>query len=522
MAGVAAFESQVVSVADIDAGALVYQPPENETGTGYRGFSFRVHDSGGTSAGGVNIDPTANQINFDLPGVNDPPLLLSNGATVAEGDAIIIDSTMLYGADSDDPNPDDLVVTVTRLPAHGELTVAGSVVSVGDQFTLQSILDEALRYEHDESETSADQFGVSLRDGGEDGAQSADGNFELSITEVIDPAPVVTPDELLLAFGQSFNSLSGDVLASGFSGLNGDAFIASTQFNVSLEEAPSHGAVVLNQDGTFIYEHDGSRIYKDQFSYRVTNEDGIFTIATVSIVIEPPVNAAFGSETEMPGADADETEAPQQRPVPEAGKAKPNKPSGRPPAEISSATAQSFTPVFGRTIEATRDSDVAAFFELRNIQVIEGIERPLYRDTADITAVTQHNKSEILKGSGLQPVGVSITEIIFDVYVPTAREVVDNPYFIEGLRDADEAIEEARPGQRYAISEELVLGASLSMSIGLVSWALRGGAVFASLMTAGPLWWGMDITKVAVPSSTKEKEPKTPREDNQKLEGMFD
>jgi hypothetical protein len=520
LAGIEVFESQVVSVSDIDAGALTYRPPENETGTGYRGFSFQVHDSGGTSDNGVNIDPVANQINFDLPGINDSPALIANGATVAEGDSVVIDSTMLFGTDPDDPNPQDLTLTITSLPAHGELTINGLVAGIGDQFNLQSLLDEVLVYQHDESETSADQFGVSLADGGEDGAQSADGLFQLNITEVIDAALVVAPDELLLPFGQSFSSVDGDLLQSGYSSLNSDAFMATTRFQVSLEQPPVHGVVELNADGTFVYVHDGSRIYEDQFSYRVTNEDGVFTIATVSIVIEPPIESAFGTKVEItvPEVEEEDDEKPEAAATEKLAEKEKNKVVEKPLTDTGE-----FAPVFARAVDATRDTDVASFFEFREIETIDSTVQTLNRGVAEIAAVKQHNRTELLSGSALQPIGVASLEVWFEVYVPTAREVVENPYFLEGLSSYGEELEETNSNPQIRISEELVLGASLSLSIGLVSWALRGGAVFASLMTAGPLWWGMDITKMAVPVSDKQKKEKNSgRDDNQRLEGMFD
>ena len=150
-----------------------------------------VHDDAGTDNGGADIDPTPNFISFDLPGVNDAPLLLSEGATVAEGNEIVITDEMLFGADADDPDPMELSLTITRLPENGVLLLSGAALGVGDTLTLQAIVDQQLSYIHDESETSADAFGVTLRDGGEDGSQPVSGDFNFIVTEVIDPAPEV-------------------------------------------------------------------------------------------------------------------------------------------------------------------------------------------------------------------------------------------------------------------------------------------------------------------------------------------
>lgn len=180
--GTEATVGQEVPVSLIDAGLLVYTPPLNETGTGYNGLGFKVRDSGGTDNGGIDTDPTERFISFDVPGVNDPPRLISEGGTVDEGAELTLTSAMLFGADADDPEPQELTITITSLPDHGALRLAGDVLSVGDQFTLAEIESLALSYLHDESETSQDSFGVSLADGGEDGAQPVNGIFELLLS----------------------------------------------------------------------------------------------------------------------------------------------------------------------------------------------------------------------------------------------------------------------------------------------------------------------------------------------------
>ncbi|MGZ9098168.1 MAG: cadherin-like domain-containing protein [Brevundimonas sp.] len=80
---------QVVSVADIDAGRLTYEPAADENGDGAADFTFQVQDDGGTA--GVGDDDTAdvaNTFTFDITPVNDAPELtgFSVSLTVTEGD----------------------------------------------------------------------------------------------------------------------------------------------------------------------------------------------------------------------------------------------------------------------------------------------------------------------------------------------------------------------------------------------------------------------------------------------------
>ena len=58
--GVAVDAGDVVSVADIAAGNLVFTPAANANGTAYASFTFQVQDNGGTANGGVDLDQSAN------------------------------------------------------------------------------------------------------------------------------------------------------------------------------------------------------------------------------------------------------------------------------------------------------------------------------------------------------------------------------------------------------------------------------------------------------------------------------
>src|SRR5438552_1316837 len=60
--GVAVTLNQSVSVADSNAGLLVFAPDANENGTSYASFGFKVQDDGGTANAGVDTDPVANTI----------------------------------------------------------------------------------------------------------------------------------------------------------------------------------------------------------------------------------------------------------------------------------------------------------------------------------------------------------------------------------------------------------------------------------------------------------------------------
>ena len=55
-----------VSAADVAAGRLTFLPAAGASGNGHASFTFQVRDDGGTANGGVNLDPSANTITFDV------------------------------------------------------------------------------------------------------------------------------------------------------------------------------------------------------------------------------------------------------------------------------------------------------------------------------------------------------------------------------------------------------------------------------------------------------------------------
>lgn len=73
--GITVSAGQFVSRTDIDAGRLQFTPATNAHGAIYSSFGFRVRDDGGTTEGGIDLDPVTNTITFDVTSVNDVPTL---------------------------------------------------------------------------------------------------------------------------------------------------------------------------------------------------------------------------------------------------------------------------------------------------------------------------------------------------------------------------------------------------------------------------------------------------------------
>ncbi|MDH3439701.1 MAG: FG-GAP-like repeat-containing protein [Gammaproteobacteria bacterium] len=103
-------------------------------------------------------------------------------------------------------------------------------------------------------------------------------------------APFVSDDAAVVVRGGTVSVLtngSNNVLANDWD-FEGDPMTAS------LTKESKHGTVILNEDGTFVYQHDGSDKDKDEFKYRAFDGTGLSREARVKIDIEvPPNNPPF-------------------------------------------------------------------------------------------------------------------------------------------------------------------------------------------------------------------------------------
>ncbi|HZV53953.1 MAG TPA: tandem-95 repeat protein, partial [Rhodocyclaceae bacterium] len=126
--GVAVTAGQFVSVADINAGKLVFTPALSANGAGYASFTFQVQDDGGIANGGTDLDQSPNIITINVTPVNDPPVNTVPGAqTVAEDTALAIGGLSVNDVDGN--------LTTTRLTVlDGTLNVnlaGGATISAG-------------------------------------------------------------------------------------------------------------------------------------------------------------------------------------------------------------------------------------------------------------------------------------------------------------------------------------------------------------------------------------------------------
>ncbi len=138
--GAAVSSGQSVSVADINAGRLVFTPAADASGTGYASFSFQVQDDGGTANGGIDLDASPHTLTVNVSAVNDAPAGADNTVTTTEDTAYVFSAADFGFSDAaDSPANNFSVVRIGTLPAAGTLTNNGAAVSSGQSVSVADI-----------------------------------------------------------------------------------------------------------------------------------------------------------------------------------------------------------------------------------------------------------------------------------------------------------------------------------------------------------------------------------------------
>ena len=188
--GVAVSAGQSVAVADISAGALVFQPATNANGAAYARFTFQVQDSGGTANGGQDTDPIPNTVTISVTAVNDPPVAGNDAFTTNEDTAL---SGSVLANDSDVEGP--LAVSLAAGPANGSLVPEP---------------DGTFTYTPAANFNGADGFSYIVTDG--DGA-TAGATVTIAVTPVNDP-PVAGNDIWAVSIASTIAVATSALLAN--------------------------------------------------------------------------------------------------------------------------------------------------------------------------------------------------------------------------------------------------------------------------------------------------------------------
>jgi hypothetical protein len=241
------------SIAVGDLGGLVFTPVGNNTGT----FTFQVQDNGGTSNGGVDTDPIAN--NFTITQNVAPTVTAGGTLNYAENDGpTVIDSTIAI-TDTDSPDMAGAKVAITTGFAIQDVldfTASGGITGLYDaptgvltltgtasQAAYETVL-ESVTYRNTSDNPSTAQRTVSytVNDGF---VESAAGTATVNVTASND-APLITPTGGSTAYIENAAAVTVD---GTLTVTDPDSSIVSAQVRVSVGFQTGDSLNFVDQNG---------------------------------------------------------------------------------------------------------------------------------------------------------------------------------------------------------------------------------------------------------------------------------
>ncbi len=230
-------------------------------------------------------------IMFDVADVADAPAGSDSFLATNHKDALVISSGQ-FGFDDANDGDQLAAVLITDTPVSGTLMLQGNPLTAGAIVEHSEIERQQLRYQPDSltvgSVTDTIRFRlIDTGDVGNGGSNESEEINTISILVTNNHAPLAVPDSITVDEAGSVSVLLSD--ATSITANDYDPDTPISQLVVQLVQAPLHGSLLLNPDGTFVYRHDGSETLYDSFSYRVADseitEDDNRSIARVEITI---------------------------------------------------------------------------------------------------------------------------------------------------------------------------------------------------------------------------------------------
>ena len=191
---------------------------------------------------------------------------------ILEGGKLIInaDSGVLHN--DNDQNPLDPVTVVPPIP-----------LTSPQYGVLNLFANGSFDYVHDDSENFEDVFTYLVNDG--------ECVLPDTVTVTIRITPV--PDTPPVALGDTYDCIDEDSVLQTLTYLEGvlgndyDLDEKDSVLTAVLVTLPLHGSLILNPNGTFIYNHNGSETTADSFTYFATDGDFNTDTVTVNLCINP-------------------------------------------------------------------------------------------------------------------------------------------------------------------------------------------------------------------------------------------
>ncbi len=253
--GAAVTAGQFVSVADINAGHLVYTPVASGAGANYAHFTFQVEDDGGTANGGANLDPSPRTLTFNVtPNTSAPvlggdgntvsyveqaaPVVIDPGLTVADSDSVNLIGATVSNADAVTGDVLGFVaqngITGSYDPNTRILTLSGSASVAAYQVALRSVTFSSTS----DNPTDPLAYTRPIHFVVNDGTQNSNTASSTITVYAVDDAPSGTDATLTFAQDTAHHFSAAEF---GFSDIDGNALLA-----VEITTLPALGSLTDN------------------------------------------------------------------------------------------------------------------------------------------------------------------------------------------------------------------------------------------------------------------------------------
>lgn len=251
------------------------------------------------TSGGGSVVNNGNSLTFDAP-VAVGAVILTYTIEDLDGVQSTATVTITISPVNSPPTAVDDGLTVNEDTFDNALDVQANDfdVDVGDTFTINNVDSTGtlgtvtftpgnVTYTPTPGFVGVTTFTYTLKDN--HGHISAPATATITVANVND-APVAAAELILAVEGQSTNLLVGgetSVLAN-------DTDVDGDPLSAFLVTSVSHGTLVLNADGTFLYTHDGSAALADSFSYQASDGSLTSAVVTINITIIPSGHTLSG------------------------------------------------------------------------------------------------------------------------------------------------------------------------------------------------------------------------------------
>jgi hypothetical protein len=165
--GVAVTAGAYVSVADISAGKLKFNPVAYKHGTDYADFTFQVQDNGGTANGGTDTDTTPRKMTINVTWVNSAPVGKSKTIWISKSSSYVMKvSDFGFSDPHDSPSNTFLSVKLTTVPTSGRLMDNGVTLVAGVRISVWDIAAGKVKFVPSIRSNTGASFTFQVRDNG--------------------------------------------------------------------------------------------------------------------------------------------------------------------------------------------------------------------------------------------------------------------------------------------------------------------------------------------------------------------